>query len=99
MKNYKLVILDSAEDDLLAIIDYIASDNITRAIEWTQSLRDRAKTLCQFPEKGRPHNDTYRVLVADRGYRVFYRVDHKRETVVIVHFYTPKDPRFEARKS
>ena len=26
------------------------------------------------------------VLVADRGYRIYYRVDHEREAVVIAHF-------------
>lgn len=94
MKDYTLVMLESAEIDLVAIADYIALDNITRAIAWAQGLRDRAQTLCQFPEKGRPYKDSYRVLVADRGYRIYYRVDHEREKVVIVHFFTPKDPRF-----
>ena len=94
MKDYALVVLETAKDDLRAIARYIAQDNKQAALRWVGMLEDRARTLCQFPEKGRPYKDSYRVLVADRGYRVYYRVDHERESVVIVHFFTPKDPRF-----
>ncbi|WP_366868947.1 type II toxin-antitoxin system RelE/ParE family toxin [uncultured Tateyamaria sp.] len=51
----------------------------------------RARTLCQFPEKGRPYKDGYRVLVADRGYRIYYRADHGREIVVVLHFLGSKE--------
>jgi len=94
MKDYTLVVLETAKDDLRAIARYISQDNKQAALKWVAMLEDRARTLCQFPEKGRPYKDGYRVLVADRGYRVYYRVDHEQEKVVIVHFFTPKDPRF-----
>ncbi len=89
MKNYAFVVLEAAQDDLREIARYIAQDNPQIALRWVDMLEERAKTLCQFPEKGRPHKDGYRVLVADRGYRIYYRVEHDREKIVIVHFFSP----------
>ena len=94
MKDYAFVVLETAKDDLRTIARYIAQDNKQAALRWVGMLEDRAKTLCRFPEKGRPHKGGYRVLVADRGYKVYYRVDPALEKVVIVHFFSPKDPRF-----
>lgn len=61
-------------------------DNKPAALLWVDMLEDQANALGRFPEKGRPYKDDYRVKLVDRGYRIFYRVDHERETVVIVHF-------------
>ena len=94
MKDYTVVFLETANEDLREVGRFIALDNKAAALRWVDMLEDQANSLGRFPEKGRPYKGDYRIKVVDRGYRIFYRVDHERETVVIVHFYTPKDPRF-----
>jgi toxin ParE1/3/4 len=42
-----------ARDDLKAIYDYIARDSKRYAIRVTQDIRDRAKTLSEFPQLGK----------------------------------------------
>ncbi len=71
--------LPIAEDDLLVIYDWIASDNPTRAAAFTEQLDKRIGALAVNPHLGRvPKHEKlasygYRVLVIG-SYLIFYVV-------------------------
>lgn len=49
-----LVWSEPAEEDLDAIVEYIAQDNLQAALDMDSLLRDTADRLILFPEKGKP---------------------------------------------
>ena len=53
MKKYKKLWTKSAKEDLRAIIDYIAEDSIEIAEKKYEEIKEKAKNLYLFPEKGR----------------------------------------------
>lgn len=65
-----------AEQDLFEILDYIAQDNQSAAVEWIDFLEDRCRSLADFPYKGRARDDLFNgaLMLPIRGYLVFYRV-------------------------
>lgn len=50
---YNLLWRPRSESDLNTIIDYIAQDNPIRVKSFGQELRDKIRSLSQFPELGR----------------------------------------------
>ena len=71
--------LPAAQDDLLAILDYIAEDSSVRAEEFVADLEDRIGLLEKSPLLGRiPRNPRlreygYRVLIV-QSHLVFYMI-------------------------
>src|SRR5437870_9318120 len=71
--------LPAAQDDLLAILDYIAKDSPVRAEEFVADLEDRIALLERSPVLGRiPRHPRlreygYRVLIV-QSYLVFYMI-------------------------
>lgn len=85
---YNLLWRPRAESDLNTIIDYIAQDNPIRAKSFGQELRDKIRSLSQFPElghKGRPGlpNWLYE-LVLHKHYIVFYHIVKETRSVEIL---------------
>lgn len=53
MTTYTLAFTDTAEEDLLSIVEYIALDNPTRAISFVEELTNSLRrTLSLFPYSG-----------------------------------------------
>ncbi len=52
-QRYDVVWSETAERDLIGIIEYIADDSPSRAYEVFQEAKKRASTLRTFPERGR----------------------------------------------
>ena len=52
-RNYSVKWTQIAEDDLVAIVDYIAADNPDAALSIFDRIRTLAKELVSFPERGR----------------------------------------------
>ena len=75
--RYILRYLPVAQNDLVAILDYIAHDSPKRALAFVEKLDKRIRLLEQHPLSGRvPRHPKlqdygYRVLVVD-SYLVFY---------------------------
>lgn len=68
---------ERAVSDLLAIGDYIASDNPAAAREWVEKIRQRAAKASRMPGAGRVVPEVGRSDVREvfqRTYRIVYRV-------------------------
>ena len=78
-----LVWSEPAEEDLDAIVEYIAQDNLQAALDMDSLLRDTADRLILFPEKGKPGRiPGTRELIIHKNYILVYVTTP--ETVQIV---------------
>ena len=62
-----------AEADLENIADGIASESPGKAAEFIEQLRERCRSLGEFPDRAAVYRGTIRRLVAGR-YLAFYRI-------------------------
>jgi addiction module RelE/StbE family toxin len=83
----KLFWTATARQDLLAIRQYIASDNPTAAKRWIERLRERARNALHAPLAGRKvpefSRDDIRELI-EGNYRIVYQVFADRLVVLTV---------------
>jgi len=76
-KTYAIQYLQTAQRDLLEIIDYIKLDNPTAAKSFAGKIDEHISNLSHFPKTGKIPNDErlkklgYRILPID-NYLVFY---------------------------
>jgi len=89
-KTYEVEWSEISEKDLVAIIEYIADDNPSRAYEIFQEIRKKASNLRSLPEKGRIVPELqeqgitqYRELVIP-PWRVIYRISEQKVYVLSV---------------
>ena len=83
----RVIISDEAENDLLEIGRYIAKkSSLKKALEYMDFLEDRARSLADFPGKGRVYEPfPYRVLPVN-SYLIFYRIEDDQVLIVrILH--------------
>jgi addiction module RelE/StbE family toxin len=78
-----------ARDDLKVLVEYIKADSPGYARTFGWHIQQRVGQLQHFPESGRkvPEDEsgTYRELIVG-NYRVVYRVDNDRVTIVtLIH--------------
>ena len=80
----------TAQDDLGAIVDYIAMEDVGAALEVLAALKNTAVKLERFPERGRYVPElramdifTYRELVS-RPWRIIYRREENTVFVLAV---------------
>ena len=80
----------SAQQDLLEIVQYIAADSIDTALQIISKIENKAKSLSQYPKRGRvvPELLTvgfagYREIII-RPWRLIYRIDNQRVYVLAV---------------
>ncbi|NVN99893.1 MAG: type II toxin-antitoxin system RelE/ParE family toxin [Geobacteraceae bacterium] len=50
---FKVLWTKTAEEDLAAIVDFIADDNLEAAFSVFERIRERAENLCNLPDRGR----------------------------------------------
>ncbi|MEW6594367.1 MAG: type II toxin-antitoxin system RelE/ParE family toxin [Thermodesulfobacteriota bacterium] len=86
MKERKLLIADQAQEDLLDIWLYIASDSPLAADAFLDLLHDRCLSLCASPEIGRARDELLAGLrcLPVKRYMIFYRVKPKALEIVRV---------------
>lgn len=89
-KEYEVVWAEIAENDLLKIIEYIAEDNPSAALQILGKIKKQVSGLTAFPEKCRivpelnDHGITiYREMVID-PWRIFYRIADSKVFVLSV---------------
>jgi toxin ParE1/3/4 len=80
----------TAEQDLEAIVNYIARDSIEGALKILTKLRDGAETLLSMPQKGRLVREllaqgvvTYHELIVP-PWRIIYRIGRRQVHVLAV---------------
>jgi len=90
MAEYKILWTESARTDLETIVDFIAEENPRNALGVLEKIEKRARTLRQFPERGRIVSELrtldvflYRELI-ERPWRIVYRFDDKQVYVLAV---------------
>lgn len=85
---YRIEWRPTAHEDLRSIIRYIGQNNPTRAKSFGRELRNKTKSIAEYPElgqKGRPGLPEWlRELVIHPSYIVFYRVLPESRTVEIL---------------
>jgi plasmid stabilization system protein ParE len=76
-----------AVDRVSEIAEYIARDNPTAAEDWTDTVFGKVEHLKSFPESGRIvpeiNNPRIRALIYS-NYRIIYRIEEKRLSVLTV---------------
>jgi toxin ParE1/3/4 len=89
-RDYAVTWSETAERDLLAIIDYIADDSPSRAYDVFKEVRKRASSLRSFPERGRVIPELqeqgitqYHELIIG-PWRIIYRISKKQVYVLAV---------------
>jgi addiction module RelE/StbE family toxin len=79
-----------AKLDLIEIAEFLASDDAASARRVVKQLRERVRTLCSTPRRGRVVPElaaqgilSYRELIV-APWRILYRIDEKEVLVVLV---------------
>ena len=90
MNKYGVLWTKTAEQDLEAIINYVARDGMARAIEILHAIRLKASALATMPNRGRIVPElkvqgifTYRELVIS-PWRLIYRSEAKNVIILTV---------------
>lgn len=76
-----------ARDDLVAIAEYIAEDNVTAARRWVARLRTQARRAVRFPQSGRVVPEFGREDLREfifHGYRILYLLKGDQAFVLTV---------------
>jgi toxin ParE1/3/4 len=84
----RVVITAAAKADLMAIGDFIKSDNPGRAVTFVEALLDRCEALADMPLRYRlvPRYEKFGIRrMVYRDYLIFYRIH--AETVEIIHIW------------
>lgn len=89
-QRYDVTGSETAERDLIAIIEYIAHDSLSRASEVFKEVKKRASTLRTFPEKDRTVPELqqqgitqYHELIIG-PWRIIYRISARKVYVLSV---------------
>ena len=91
-KPLKVLITDSAKDDINTVFDYIAIDNKTAAINIIDTFYKVFELLSDYPETGTLKNDladkTVRIYSIKKNFVIAYRIrDNKIEILRILTRY------------
>jgi toxin ParE1/3/4 len=84
----RVVITAAAKADLIAIGDFIESDNPDRAVTFVEELLDRCDALADMPRRHPliPRYEKFGIRrTVYRDYLIFYRIHS--ETVEIIHIW------------
>ncbi len=93
--GYRIVLAPQADDDLAAIVAFIAQDSQQAAIRIGDELVDAAFSLNEMPFRGAPvrnRSDTRKLI--HLHYLIIYRVNDRERVVEILRFWDGrKDPK------
>lgn len=88
--DYQVILSVPARSDLQNIVHYISLDDREQARRFGMFLIQQARSLGQFPERGRVvpefEDKSIREIIV-KDYRVVYRVDRDKRTIEIVRFW------------
>lgn len=85
---YQVILSPTAENDLDAIVAYVAHDNAAAAERLGLELLDAALGLAKLPRRGRPFQRNGRIRRIVLGnYLIVYRLNEAEKTVEILRFW------------
>ena len=88
--DYQVKLSPSAQSDIEDIVHYISIDDPEEALRFARFLIQHARSLGQFPERGRVvpefDDDSIRELIV-RRFRVVYRLNHDDRLVEVIRFW------------
>ncbi|MFQ5864757.1 MAG: type II toxin-antitoxin system RelE/ParE family toxin [bacterium] len=91
----KLIFSARAKADLAEYVEFISNDKPQAAREWAASIQQSVLKLSDFPQIGRTvpeyADETIREIIKGQ-YRIVYKIDDKRDTIVIVTIHHSKRP-------
>ena len=91
----KIVFSSQAKADLAEIVNFIAYDKPQAARKWATGIRQSVSKQSDFPKMGRTvpefSEETIRELIKGQ-YRVLYKIDDKKNTIVIVTIHHARRP-------
>jgi addiction module RelE/StbE family toxin len=80
--NFSIFWTDTAQNDLFTLVEYLYQDSPQKAQSIFYTLRERVKSLNQFPQRGRIIPEladmgilNYRELIIER-WRLIYKINH-----------------------
>ncbi|HEY8600786.1 MAG TPA: type II toxin-antitoxin system RelE/ParE family toxin [Thermomicrobiales bacterium] len=78
--------LDRAEDDLVAIVDYLIERDLAAALRIYEAIRQQVELLSTQPATGRVGRvkDTRELVIARTPYLVAYTVDRRIDAMIIL---------------
>jgi len=89
-KKYRVIWADVAENDLSNIIEFIANDSPTKALQILEIIKEKTSSLHHLPERGRlipelqEHGiSQYREIIIS-PWRVIYRISDRNVYVLAV---------------
>jgi toxin ParE1/3/4 len=88
--GFKIILTPQSQDDLEAIVTFIAKDNPERARTFGNELIDRALSVAAFPELGRVVPEIGEPAVREiihRAYRIIYEIFSDRKTIYVLRFW------------
>lgn len=89
----RIVFSSGAKADLFKIVKFIAKDKPQAARKWAADIRQSVLKLSDFPKIGRTvpeyGDETIREIIKGQ-YRIVYKIDEKKDTIVIVTIYHAK---------
>jgi addiction module RelE/StbE family toxin len=83
----KVIFSDRAKADMAEIVRYIANDKPKAARKWAAEIRKSAQMLSTLPMLGRvvPEYGDEKIREIIKGqYRVVYKIDEEKKTIVIL---------------
>ncbi|MFQ5825287.1 MAG: type II toxin-antitoxin system RelE/ParE family toxin [bacterium] len=91
----KVIFSAMAKADLAEIVNFIAYDKPQAARKWSVSVRKSVSKLSDFPRMGRTvpeyGDETIREIIKGQ-YRIVYKIDDKKATIVILTIHHSKRP-------
>ena len=85
---FKVIVSPRAWRDFFGIFDYIQQDSHEAAAGFCGALLEHTELSAAFPHIGAPVSDFPRARsILHTPIRIYYRVNEKRETVEIIHFW------------
>jgi len=86
----KIIVTPSAEEDIKAIFDYIALDNVNKASEMLDKFEEGFKTILNFPYSGVKKSNfvvrDVRECIVAKHYQIIYHI--KNDTIYILRVLT-----------
>ena len=83
-----VVLAETAEADLDAIVSYIADESVSNAVAFDARIRDRVRLLSDFPEVGRAgrYEGTLELIIPhDRCVVVYRLMDKQVQVLRVIH--------------
>jgi plasmid stabilization system protein ParE len=89
-KRYDVIWSETSEKDLVSIVEYIAADSPSNALEIFKEIKQKASSLYAFPDRGRIVPELrdqgiilYRELIV-LPWRIIYRISEKAVYILSV---------------